>query len=340
MTIREKTYINGEIKMEKKQISCRSEWNIVFVGVLTQEMIFERISDFITHIKPLSVFKDNINFHSHETLLFKEKYIPFIYDILGEIDSFVEKRVKIFTRNGHGLITLTDEPLDKEEINYIFLSKNVLCSDIEGMKFLKRMNINKVVIRSEFLNDEIPKKEFLIKTLNFATNIFDEVIFRFTDANNESIIGERGSSALLSSRKDILMEELECASKYNNLSVLCPYVRDEDEAIKIYHHIRNVFSGAIGCMIEVPLIIYEGEKIAQCFDFFVLGISDLAQLLQGTDRNIHTINYSTVQFIAELLERYFMPYISEDKKIYITYRPLFEMLKLKNSKLNFLYLTK
>ena len=323
--------------MKGKNLFCCSEWNIVYVGVLSSEMIFRKISDYKTHGKPLSIFIDNINFQSHESLLFKEKYSPFIYGTLEDIDLLIDKRVEIVTKNGQGMISLTDDPIDKVEISYEFSSKSVLCSDIDGMRFLKKNNIERVVLRGEFLNNN---KELLRKTLDFASSNFDEVIFRLTDSNGDSVIGERGCSALLNSKKNILKEEIECINKYPNLSVLCPFVRNGDEAIKIYHYIRNVFRGKIGCMLEVPLIIYEGKKIAHNYDFFVLGISDLTQLLQGTDRNIYSIQYSTILFITELLELYFMPYIGEDKKIYITYEPLFKLLKAKNKGLDFLYLTK
>lgn len=328
------------LKMEEKKIFCFSEWNIVYVGFLTSEMIFRKISDFKTHDKPLSIFINNINFQSHESLLFKENYSPFIYGVSEYIYSFIDKRVEIITKNGQGVISLTNDSIDKAAMNYDFLSKNVLCSDINGMKFLKKNNIEKVILRGEFLNDADNKKELLEKTLDYASNNFDEVIFRLTDYNGDSIIGERGSLALLNSKKYIMEEELDCINKYPNLSVLCPFVRNGDEAIKIYHYIRNDFSGKIGCMIEVPLIIYEGKKIAQNYDFFVLGIADLTQLLQGTDRNIYLIQYSTILFIAELLEVYFIPYISENKKVYVTYEPLFNLLRSKNENLNFLYLTK
>lgn len=329
-----------EFEDGRKKLFCCSEWNIIYVGVLTSEMIFRKISDFKTHEKALSVFIDNINFQSHESLLFKEKYSPFIYNISGDIDFLVGRRVEIITKNGQGVISLTDDPVDKAKINYDFSSKDVLCSDIDGMKFLKNNNIEKVVLRGEFLNDANGQKELLRKTLDYASYNFDEVIFRLTDSNGDSIIGERGSSALLNNKKYILNEELDCINKYPNLSVLCPFVRNGDEAIKIYHYIRNVFNGKIGCMIEVPLIIYEGKKIAQNYDFFVVGISDLTQLLQGTDRNIYSIQYSTILFITELLESYFIPYIGENKKVYVTYEPLFKLLRLKNDNLNFIYLTK
>lgn len=326
--------------MEEKKLFCYSKWNIVYVGFLTSEMIFREISDFKTHEKPLSIFINNINFQSHESLLFKEKYSPFVYGVSGDIDYFIDKRVKIITKNERGVISLTDDPIDKATMNHEFPSKNILCSDINGMKFLKNNNIEKVVLRGEFLNDANNKKELLRKTLDYASSNFDEVIFRLTDFNGDSIIGERGSSALLSSKKYIMKEELDCINKYPNLSVLCPFVRNGDEAIKIYHYIRNNFSGKIGCMIEVPLIIYEGKKIAQNYDFFVLGIADLTQLLQGTDRNIYSIQYNTILFIAELLELYFIPYIDENKKVYVTYEPLFKLLRSKNENLNFIYLTK
>lgn len=326
--------------MEEKKVFCFSEWNIIYVGFLTSEMIFRKISDFKTHDKPLSIFINNINFQSHESLLFKENYIPFIYGVSEYIYSFIDKRVEIITKNGQGVISLTNDSIDKAVMNYDFLSKNVLCSDINGMKFLKKNNIEKVILRGEFLNDADNKKELLKKTLDYASNNFDEVIFRLTDYNGDSIIGERGSLALLNSKKYIMEEELDCINKYPNISVLCPFVRNGDEAVIIYHYIRNDFSGKIGCMIEVPLIIYEGKKIAQNYDFFVLGIADLTQLLQGTDRNIYSIQYSTILFIAELLEVYFIPYISENKKVYVTYEPLFNLLRSKNENLNFLYLTK
>ena len=328
------------------KIECRSEWDIMYIGILMPEMVFQEISNYQQNIKPLSVFKNNINFHSHETLLFKEKYIPFVYDLTEEIDLFINKRVQIITKNGKGFISLTLESSNKEEISYNFSSANVLCSDIKGMRFLKKNGIKRIAMRGEFLNGDaiFSKYQSLLNILNFASKNFEEAIFRLSDINNESIIGERGSALLLNSKKEILYEELNCViesqKNYYNLSVLCPFVRTGDESIKIYHCIKQVFSGKIGCMIEVPLIIFEGKKLAHLFDYFVIGISDLSQLLQGADRNHYAVQDSTILFIAELLEKYLLPYVNDDKIIYITSKPLFDLLKLKNNTQKILYLTK
>lgn len=326
--------------LNNNEIQCLSEWNIIYVGVLTPDMIFQGINDYQHHTKPLSIFKDNINFHSHNALLFKEKYIPFIYDIVRDVDYFINKRVKIITYKGKGVISLTLESSDKEEINYNFSSTNVLCSDVEGMVFLKKNKIEKIALRGEFINNNA----YLVDTLNSAVKMFEEVIFRFTDPNNKSIIGERGASLLLNAKNEILHEELNYVVniyKGNpNLSVLCPFVRTEDEAVEIHRYIRNVYSGKVGCMIEVPLLIYEGKRIAHLFDFFVVGISDLFQLLQGADRNVSAIHDNTISFIAELLDTYFIPYLNNDKNIYITSKLLFDLLKSKNDSPNILLLSK
>jgi hypothetical protein len=331
------------------EIECRSEWNIEYVGVLTPEMVFGGIIDYQHHTKPLSIFKDDINFHSHEALLFKEKYIPFVYNITNEIDSIIGKRVKITTKNGKGLFFLTEEPFDKAEINYIFHSTNVLCSDIEGMEYLRKNNIKKIAQRGEFINDialkfSKTKSVLMEETFDYCSKYFEETIFRFSDPNNNSIIGERGASMLLNQKNDILQDELNCVvkshKKNSNLSVLCPFVRNGDEAFDIFNYIRSIYSGKIGCMIEVPLLIYEGKRIAHLFGFFVIGISDLCQLLQGADRNSFPVHNNTISFIAELLETYFIPHLDNDKTIYITSKLLFDLLKSKNNAHNFLLLSK
>lgn len=325
--------------INEREIRCRSEWDIVYAGVLTSDMIFQGINDYQVHTRPLSIFKDNINFHSHKALLFKEKYIPFIYDIIGNVDYFINKRVKIVTSKGCGVISLTLESSSKEEINYRFSSSNVLCSDLEGMAFLKKNNIKKIAMRGECINDIS-----LASTLNYAVKMFDEVIYRFSDINNNSIIEARGTSLLLNAKKEALNDELNCVlniyKNHPNLSVLCPFVRTGDDAIEILNHIRHVFSGKTGCMIEVPLIIYEASKFTHLYDFYVIGISDLCQLLQAADRNIYPVQVNTVSFIAELLESYFFPYISNNKDTYITDKLLFEILKTKNRMHNLLYLSK
>jgi len=327
-------------------IECRSEWDIVYVGVLTPEMVFKKIDDYRKHSKILSVFVGDINFHSHKTLLFKEKYIPFIYGLTGEIDCFIGKRVQIITQKGTGTVSLTTDTADNEEINYPFSSPYVLCSNTEGMDFLKKKGIERIALRGEFIYNNASKENYrlLEDTLKHGVKLFDEVMFRFTDINSKLIIGERGTSLLLNAKKELLHDELNCVvntCKENpNLSVLCPFVRTEDEAIEIHRHIRNLYSGKIGCMIEVPLLIYEGKRITHLFDFFVVGISDLFQLLQGADRNLYAIHYNTISFIAELLDTYFFPYLNRDKNMYITSKLLFDLLKSKSDAPNILLLSK
>lgn len=326
--------------MNKVSLCCQSNWNISYVGKLYPEMIFENISDYRKHPFPFSVFLKNLFFHSHEVLYYKEKYHPFIFNIEGDITPFINHTISLVVEDGQGTISLEEENCTRQNsFLYPFISDSVLCSNLEGMMYLKNRNIRRVVIRGEFINTISFNTEQLVNIIDFATSTFPEVIYRLSDLNNNEIIGNRGSYALLSTQENRLGQELNILRHYMNLSILCPFIRNASEAVEIYKRIKGVCKGRVGCMLEVPLLFYESRNFTSLYDFFVIGISDLSQLLQGTDRNISFIHSSTIELIVDLMDYYFLPYVNK-KEVYLTSRELYDILKKKYPQNNFIYLSK
>ena len=83
-------------------------------------------------------------------------------------------------------------------------------------------------------------------------------------------------------------------------------------------------------MIEIPLMIYESILYSTFFDFFVVGTSDLYQLLQGSDRNIFELSSTNNNFASELILYYLIPNIRNDQILYITSSDLYLLLISKN----------
>jgi pyruvate,water dikinase len=158
-----------------------------------------------------------------------------------------------------------------------------------------------------------------------------------------SSIDIRGTYRLNTIHRELFLFEIQnifnLQKDYSNVSVLLPFLRTYKEAwqaIKILkkHSIKN-----IGCMIEVPSILFVSREINLIFDFFIIGVSDFSQLIQGCDRNSFKIEEETIQLIAAMLIDYFFPYISTQKKIYISSKELFKLLSHKNITHNILLLT-
>lgn len=329
-------------KLKEKCITCKSIWDIEYIGPITSDML--NVRNKMTVHPTISIFESNLNFHSHEVLFFKERYIPFIYNLEGNINSYINKRVKLIVKHGRGFISLTNEPNDKIEADISFQSENILCSNIQGMQFLARNYISRIAMRGECFSSNLLCPALLEETLIYGVTNFKEIIFRFTDPENQSLLGIRGTYSLLHNSKTLLDNELELISrvyeKHHNLSVLCPFVREAQEAIKIHGYIVNKFQGNIGCMIEVPLILYEGKEFVHLYDFFVLGVSDLWQLQQGCYRDIFTLSKNNIYFTYDLLKNYFLPYMNKNQVLYITSFLLYKLLIENNPECEIRLLTK
>lgn len=325
-------------KLDEKFILCESLWDIIYVGPITSDMLNRESK---RHDYPtLTIFESNLNFHSHEVLFFKEKYIPFIYNLKGDITPFLNKRIKLIVKRGRGFLSLTNEPDDRIEASFNFQSENILCSNIQGMKFLARNHISRIAMRGECFSGNT----LLEETLTYGVTNFKEVIFRFTDPENNLLLGIRGTYLLLRHAKRLLNNELKLIVRiyksHSNLSVLCPFVREAQEAIDIHNYITSKFQGNIGCMIEVPLLLYEGKEFMHLYNFFVLGVSDLWQLLQGCNREIFTLSHHNIDFTYDLLKEYFLPYMCKNQILYITSFPLYKLLMEKIPEYDIRLLTK
>lgn len=350
-------------------LACKSVWDIEYEGILHSDIsiyngptfsIFNKIEE-----KIIVIFKSNINFHSHECLMFKELMIPFIYDIGNDIDHFIGKQIKISIHNNQGFISNCNEINQVYNVSYPIKSFNALNSNLKGMKYLKQMGVKKIVVRGEFLySNKISQRIILnqiqipdlivneiISTLLYGVNNFDELIFRFSDFSLEyvqgideimdnsfykinSFLGVRGIQRLLNDCRHLLNFEVNIIKmihkKNPNISVLIPYVRSAQEALESLSFIKGKFKGKIGCMIEVPLMIYESILYSTFFDFFVVGTSDLYQLLQGSDRNIFELSNTNNNFASELILYYLIPNLRNDQILYITSSDLYLLLISKN----------
>ena len=188
-------------------LACKSVWDIEYEGILHSDIsiyngptysIFNKIEE-----KIIVIFKNNINFHSHECLMFKELMIPFIYDIGNDIDHFIGKQIKISIHNNQGFISNCNEKNQVYNVSYPIKSFNALNSNLKGMKYLKQMGVKKIVVRGEFLySNKISQRKILnkiqipdlivneiISTLLYGVNNFDELIFRFSDFSLEYVQG-------------------------------------------------------------------------------------------------------------------------------------------------------
>ena len=112
----------------------------------------------------------------------------------------------------------------------------------------------------------------------------------------------------------------------SNLSVLLPYLRTVEEAVQATILIRKSFSGEIGCMLETPFILSIPHQLNSLFDFFVVGSSDLIQLVQGTDRSRIVFESGTIDYTIQLVET-FVNNISDNKLIFVTNPAFYSKLK-------------
>lgn len=343
--------------------------------LLSEKPCFENIKELS---KPKAIiFRSELNDNSHITMLFNDMCIANVHNVSESITSLIGSKIRIITKNGIGYIQAVKE--SKESISEIrdkLLSRCVLNSSIEGFKYCKSQGVKIIATRGEFILINISLKylsegqsfsnaklaySHIYKIIKYGVSNFQEIIYRFTDFSSDTCsmldsndlknlntnnytIGERGISLLLERHSEYFNMELKLVNrifkKNKNISVLLPYVRTSEEAISGYRIISKTFKGKVGCMIEVPSILYYISEIDKIFDFFVVGISDLSQLIQGTSRNLYPIQEKTVLFIAELLKTYFFPYVSDGKSIYITSKKLFDLLKLKYNNMNLIYLSK
>lgn len=325
----------------------------------------------------LVIFKDELNELSHEVMMFKDFQIPYIHVLNSEYAKITNRKIRINTYPDKGYIAISDLLNETFVAEKKVLSDNVLVSCIEGMKYYsKHPKVKDVATRGEFMFLQLLKShplyainngEFKIlqnhifETVSFGASHFDNILYRFTDFSLDNLyflsksdnyekpvfnpsIGDRGTYRLNTFHKDVFLFEImniaTLQKQYQNISVILPFVRSFEEANQAVDCLKDNSIINIGCMIEVPSILYYTEQIDPLFDFFVVGLSDFSQLIQGSDRNLFAIKSETLLFITDLLCQYFFPKISKEKKVYITSKTIYENLINKNISNNILCLSK
>ncbi|MCL4364552.1 hypothetical protein M1328_04935 [Patescibacteria group bacterium] len=292
----------------------------------------------------------SLNEISHENLLLKDLHIPYIQDVGAEVKDLIGQEIKLLGEQ--------DKRFSRQNF--------ALSSSISGLKYYWTNKFHSVATRGEFvllhLLTDHPlqiiktqkgyKKVFnhLLETKEFAAKNFKKAIFRFSDFSSENLyqfksfskiekrelnpaVGNRGAHRLLNDHYRLFLLELEVINKlwknYKNIEILVPYVRSVKEAKKITTEIRKRLPAEIklGCMVEVPSLIFYSKEINELFDFFVVGTKDLIQLMSGADRNNIEVRHDIDEVIVHLLIKYFFPGVDKNKEIYITSWVLFDKLK-------------
>lgn len=307
---------------------------------------------------------------AHETLLIKDFYIPLIHGVGKKIEERVGETVTFYTFKGLGVIypgvKKIKLPKSSEKVK-----KYAMTSTISGMKYYLSQKAKVVATRGEFIIlselfvhpleavKSFKQREKIIqaieKRIGFGAKNFEKVIYRFTDFSISNLnglsffkkyeameinpaLGNRGASRLLDNHLPLFLTEIEAIKKltrqFNNVLLLMPFVRSIKEAAKLVKIIRDNIKKKIrvGCMIEVPSMIFEGSTLTKLFDFFVIGTKDLSQLLTGSDRDNIKFDYDCKDLIAQLLSGYFLSEISLDKEVYITSKDIYNLLVSKNNK--------
>ncbi len=307
------------------------------------------------NLKRIKKFKaiiivNKLNEISHESLLLKDLHIPYIQNVGIEVKDLIGQQIKLLGEQ--------DKRLRRQNF--------ALSSSISGLKYYWENQFNSVATRGEFILLHLltdhplriiqTKKGYqkifdhVLETKEFAAKNFKKAIFRFSDFSSENLyqfksfskienrelnpaVGNRGAHRLLNDHFQLFLLELKVIKKlwekHKNIEILVPYVRSVKEAKKITTEIRKRLPTEIklGCMIEVPSLIFYGKEINKLFDFFVIGTKDLIQLMSGADRNNIEVRHDIDEVIVHLLIKYFFPKINRNKEIYITSWVLFDKLK-------------
>jgi len=317
------------------------------------------------------IFSDKISYHSHASLLFFDYFIPFVHDVGPRIFNKIGYPVTILCQDG--IAQILDGFQDFEIADIPTKMNCAFTSTKKGMSICCNSGANLVSTRGEFIYlqstkmyplDMLQNKHSLqtlknkyIDILNFAGENFRRVIHRFSDFSSEnlshlygyenfevnegnSFVGNRGTYRLLNSFYRYFELEIEIIqsvyNNYNHLDVLLPFVRSIGEALEATQVVRNKFSGRLGCMIEVPLMLYEFSWLFGYFDFFVVGTSDLLQLLQGKARTTGNYSENAYKFLADLIEQYILNQSEKDNEIFIVSEEVYKLLPKNKANLNLL----
>lgn len=317
------------------------------------------------------VFTEKLSPYSHETLLFQDYFIPSISNVNSEILNSIGSYITLYCKDGIGTIHVKElsnlPPIESNKMTCAFTST------ISGMKFCFDLGASIVATRGEFMyfqsTNLIPTEaiinpkesgrleEKIIDIIKYGADNFSCFIYRFSDFSDDFLaifksekqnkfssgnvsLGNRGTYRLINSHLQLFLFEINLVSKisksYNNISVVLPFVRTLEEAQKANDLIRGRFFGKVGCMIEVPSIIFKSKEINSLFDFFIIGCSDLLQLTQGSDRNEFDYDLDTFLFIADYLQIYFLSNIDKTKPVFVTSEKIYQLIKDKHNNVQLL----
>lgn len=317
------------------------------------------------------IFTEKLAPYSHETLLFQDYFIPSISNVNSEILNSIGSFITLYCKDGIGNIYLKElndlPPIKSKKMNCAFTST------ISGMKFCFDLGASIVATRGEFMYFQStnlipteaitnPKESKRLEEkfngiIKYGANNFTSFIYRFSDLTDDFLeifkskkqnkfssgnynLGNRGTYRLINSHLQLFLFEINLVSKisnsYNNISVVLPFIRTLKEAQKANDLVRRKFFGKVGCMIEVPSIIFKSKEINSLFDFFIIGCSDLLQLTQGCDRNEFDYDTDTFSFIADYLQIYFLNNINVSKPVFVTSKKIYLLLKDKHTNIQLL----
>lgn len=323
-----------------------------------------------------AVFRDHPMHTSHAFMLFREYCIPYIVGAGEKFEPFIAQNISLVCDKGVGRI-YPDSMTVNLPVKESTVSHCVLNSTEKGMSHNSRQGAKVCATRGEFmLLQHISKHPLAIlessaektalqgslkRMLLFGSSHFDELIYRLSDFSSDNlnhlelfglydkqesnpVLGDRGAYRLLNKHNQLLDLELGVVAELHrggitNISLLIPYVRSPNEAATMVGRVREQFQGAIGSMIEVPAMIWQAVQYEGLFDYLVIGCSDCLQLLGGASRELFPLGDGHAQqFLVEILQRYLLPQITPNKRVFITSKSVYNDLRLHNLQSNLLYL--
>lgn len=323
-----------------KAITVKSHWDISCCGEFLSNFTVVKdllVADTLAGADKIIMYPNEINFHAHETLMFMEEHRPYIYGasnkrLLKEIvaDNAVSE---VCVKNGHGFVVPT-----KSNDRYLKLSYSVpdysLCANENGLKFLRAHESKVVGIRAEFLHYYSYDTEHIKKILNYACESFEQVQLRLYDNTQPELETDisisdcyRGSEFVKSNKKlynDLIQIAEQCFQHKGNISLLLPYIKHESEALQLSTLIKEKFSGNVDVMLETPMMIIRFKHLVDHFSTFVLGISDLISLIEGSDRQMISYEGDALDCVLELIMEYVIQYMNDRTILYITSEKLYQ----------------
>lgn len=328
-----------------KAIPVKSRWNISFCGnFLKAFIIMDSLpcTDMPVGENKIIMCPNEINFHKHETLMFMERYRPYIYGAVNKrlLEEIVTDYAlsEVCVKNGWGFVAPA-----KKQGNYLKLSYPIpdysLCANESGLEFLSAHGSKVVGIRAEFLHYYSYDTEHIKRILNRACERFEHVQLRLYDntqpelEKNTSILNCQRGTVFVESNNDLYNNLIQLAEKcfrrYGNISLLLPYIKHESEALQWSTLIKEKFSGDVDIMLETPMMIMRFRSLVDYFSTYVIGVSDLISLIEGSDRQSISYEYDALACAANLIIKYVIGYMNNQTVLYITSEQLYQAIHTK-----------